>query len=144
VAAARRPSDLRIAVVAALLSGAPSTLHALYERADPLEAAKAAGTLVLDDNASDRSLLVAGGAMHSALSWGWTFLLVRILPRDRPIGWGVLAGAVIAWFDLLIVGRRFARIRALPLLPQVADHVAFGALVAVQLASRRRSKGDGS
>ncbi|NUT55427.1 MAG: hypothetical protein HOQ03_05530, partial [Thermoleophilia bacterium] len=41
---------------------------------------------------------------------------------------GALAGLGIAALDLGLVGRRFARVRALPLGPQVADHVAFGAI----------------
>ena len=38
--------------------------------------------------------------------------------------------------DLGVVGRRLPRIRALPLLPQVADHVAYGAAVGAVLSRR--------
>jgi hypothetical protein len=50
----------------------------------------------------------------------------------------VLAGLGIAALDLGIVGRRFPRIRALPLLPQVADHLAFALSAAAVLARRRQ------
>ena len=43
---------------------------------------------------------------------------------------GALAGLAIAALDLGLVGRRFPRIRALPLVPQLADHAAFGAIAA--------------
>jgi hypothetical protein len=54
--------------------------------------------------------------------------------------WGALAGLAIAGLDLGVLGRHWPRIRALPTLPQVADHVAFGALVGavVSRAGRRR------
>ncbi len=52
---------------------------------------------------------------------------------------GAAAGLAIAALDLGLVGRRFARLRALPILPQVGDHVAYGAIVAAVL-TRRRSR----
>jgi hypothetical protein len=55
------------------------------------------------------------------------------------VRFGVCAGAAIAALDLGLIGRRFARIRALPLAPQVADHLAFGAVVGVVLSARRRA-----
>ena len=52
----------------------------------------------------------------------------RARPR-RVIGRrGALAGVAITALDLGLVGRRLPRIAALPLLPQLADHVAFGAI----------------
>ena len=79
---------LAAGAVAAVLSGAPSTLHALATRTSPLEA--------------------------------------------------TLAGLGIAALDLAVVGRRHPRIRALPVLPQVADHVAYGVTVGAVLRARRR------
>jgi hypothetical protein len=43
--------------------------------------------------------------------------------------WGVLGGLAIAAVDLGVIGRRRPAIRALPLLPQLADHALFGAVV---------------
>jgi hypothetical protein len=46
-----------------------------------------------------------------------------------------VAGLAIAALDLGLVGRHRPLIRALPLLPQVADHVAFGAVAGTVLAA---------
>jgi len=43
---------------------------------------------------------------------------------------GALAGLAIAVIDLGVVGRRFPRVRVLPLGPQLADHAAYGAIAA--------------
>jgi hypothetical protein len=53
----------------------------------------------------------------------------------------MLAGALIAVLDIRVVGRRSKRIRALPLLPQLADHLAFGLVVGDVTARRRRKRG---
>ena len=109
--------------VAAVLSGAPSTATAVLSRRDPLEATRAAGSVV------GSPTVAAGVGVHTALSMGWGVVLATLLPRRRPALWGAAAGAVIAAVDLGIVGRRLPRVRALPLLPQVADHLAYGAAV---------------
>jgi hypothetical protein len=123
--------------VAALLSGAPSTLHALATRASPLEATLAAGTLLAPRERRPLVLLLAAVPVHLALSFGWALLLAAILPRRRTTAWATLAGLAIAALDLGVVGRRYPRIRALALAPQVLDHVAFGATVGVVLSRRR-------
>jgi hypothetical protein len=64
--------------------------------------------------------------------------LPSLLPRRRTIAYATLAGLAIAALDLGAVGRRVPRIRALPLLPQVLDHVAYGATVGAALSLRRR------
>ena len=71
-------------------------------------------------------LLAAAVPVHLALSLGWTFVLDRAGVRGARRG--AVAGLAIAALDLGIAGRRFPRIRALPLAPQLADHVAFGAI----------------
>src|SRR2546423_15427297 len=62
---------LAAGAVAGLLSGAPSTLHALRTGSDPLAAARAAGNLLLPAGARPAALLAAGAAAHVALSAGW-------------------------------------------------------------------------
>jgi hypothetical protein len=66
-------------------------------------------------------------------------LLALSLPRRRSVEVGALAGLAIAALDLGAVGRRFPRVRALPLLPQLADHALYGATVGVVLDRRRRA-----
>ena len=124
--------------VAALLSGAPSTLHALATRTSPLEASLAAGSLLAPRARRPSVLLLAAVPVHVALSLGWALLLAAVLPRRNTVAWGTLAGLAIAALDLGVVGRRHPRIRALPAIPQVLDHVAYGATVGAALSLRRR------
>ena len=123
---------LRAAAWAAALSGIPSTAHALATGRDPLEAAYAAGTILLPRETRPARLLAAGTAAHLGISLGWTIVLDRA--GVRGAGRGALAGLGIAALDLGLVGRRVARIHALPVLPQLADHAAFGALAGRLLA----------
>jgi hypothetical protein len=128
--------------VAAAAAGLPSTLHALVTGGDLLRATRAAGTLV--PGRRDRPGVVAGVAVHLAVSAGWTAVLAAVDRRHRlgPLGGGA-AGLLIAAFDLEVAGRRLPAIRSLPRVPQWLDHVAFGALVGALLsdpaARRRRS-----
>ena len=115
--------DMRIVSAgcwAGLLSGLPSTV--LDRR--PIATSRAAGTLL------GAPTLPRAAVAHLALSFGWAAVLARVLP-ERPTLWrGAVAGLAIAGLDLGVVGRRFPAIRALPPGPQVADHVAYGVVVA--------------
>lgn len=120
---------LRAGFVAALISGAPSTLYSIAARRDPLEATLAAGSMLLPDEKRRTYLVGAAIPVHFALSAFWGVILARFLPRDRRLLTGSIAGLMIGFIDLLVVGRRFPRIRALPTVSQFADHVAFGVTV---------------
>jgi hypothetical protein len=133
---------LAAGAVAAVLSGAPSTLHALLTGGDPLEAARAAGTLALPRERRPARLLLAAGPVHLALSLGWGVVLAVGLPRRGTVAAGALGGLAIAALDLGVIGRRLPPIRDLPTAPQVADHVAFGAVTAAVVARRRRARPD--
>jgi hypothetical protein len=124
--------------VAAVLSGIPSTVIALARGDDPLEATLAAGSILLPPQSGMRSHLAAAVPVHLALSLGWGVVLSALLPRRATIAWGAVAGLCIAALDLGVIGRRFARIDALPLGPQIADHVAYGIVVGAVLQKRRR------
>jgi len=124
--------------LAAVISGAPSTVHALRTRTDPMAPTLAAGSLLLPHETRPARLVAAAGVAHGALSLGWAVVLDAVLPRRHPVAAGTLAGLGIAALDLGLVGRRFPRIRALPPAPQIADHVAYGVTVALVLARRRR------
>jgi hypothetical protein len=136
----RRPLEdaLAAGAAAAVLSGAPSTLHAIVTRTDPLEATLAAGTLLLPRERRRAVLLLAALPVHIVLSLGWSLALAALLPRRRTVPCAALAGLAIAALDLGVVGRRNRRIRALALLPQVLDHVAFGVVVGIVLQVRAR------
>jgi len=120
---------LRAAVVAGILSGAPSTLHAVAAGRSPFDALRAAGTLAVGEDAPPDVRALAGLAVHGALSLGWAAVLAAALPRRRSTWWGALGGLGIAALDLGVVGRRSPAIAELPRAAQVADHVAFGAVV---------------
>jgi hypothetical protein len=134
---------LAAGAVAGLLSGLPSTVHALATRRDPLAAARAAGNLLLPARAGSPALLFAGGVAHVALSLGWGTVLAMAVRRTslEPVAVGLAGGAAIAAVDLGLlahgpIGRRWPLIRALPVGPQVADHLAFGAIAGVVLRGR--------
>ena len=133
-------AGLAAGAVAGALSGVPSTVHAVATGRSPVDALEAAGTLLLADDSLPSARVAAGLVAHGAISLGWGVVLAAVLPRRRSVLWGALAGLAIAGLDLGVLGRRWPRIRALPTVPQVADHVAFGALVGavVSRAGRRR------
>lgn len=130
-------SGLRAALPAAVLSGAPSTIHALVFKGDPLEASVAAGSILLRAERRRHRLLIAAVPVHVALSAGWAVILAATLPLRNPFAEGALAGLAIAAIDLGVVGRRYPRVRALRPLPQVIDHLAFGITASIALARER-------
>jgi hypothetical protein len=124
---------VRAALIAGVLSGAPSTLHALVTGGDVLAATRAAGTLL--PGRRDRPGVAAGAVAHGAVTVWWVGVLA-LVSRGRRLGpWrGARAGAAIAALDLgVIAPRRSPAIAALPQTPQWADHLAFGALVGASL-----------
>lgn len=127
---------LRAAAYAAALSGIPSTLHALATGRDPLEAAVAAGSVLLPRETSRAKLVAAAVPVHLALALGWTLALDRA--GVRTARGGALAGLAIGALDLGVAACAFPRVSALPLGPQLADHAAFGAVVGF-LIGRRES-----
>jgi hypothetical protein len=124
--------------VAAVLSGVPSTLHALSTGRSVLEGALAAGSIALPSEDRRIPLLLAAVPVHLGLSLGWALVLAAVLPRRRTVTAGGVAGVAIAALDLGLIGRRYSRIRALPQPPQIADHLAYGITVGAVLRHRRR------
>ncbi|MDQ6806422.1 MAG: hypothetical protein M3065_15975 [Actinomycetota bacterium] len=128
----RRVAEATLA--AALFSGAPSTLHALLTQGG----ARATGRYVYDATRAIGTLappgrpgLVRGTLIHAAISAVCGEALARALPQRRSAAWGAAAGLAIGLVNVGLIGRRFPAIRALPLMPQLADHVAFGVLFAL-------------
>jgi hypothetical protein len=82
-------------------------------------------------------LLAAAVPVHLALSLGWAIALDRA--GVRGAGRGALAGLAIGAVDLTLAGRLLPRIHSLPLLAQLADHAAYGAVAGHVLAKAARS-----
>lgn len=112
-------------------------MWAVVTGVDPVEPTLAAGSIVLPHEHSRTRLAAAAVPVHTALSVGWAIVLERVLTRPNAVI-GAVSGLGIAAVDLGVVGRRFPRIAALPLLPQLADHLAYGATVGYVLARRQR------
>jgi hypothetical protein len=122
-------------MAAASCSGLPSTVHALLTGGDPLQATRAAGTLL--PGRRDRPGVAGGVAVHLLVSAGWTIVLAAVGRRHRlGLTGGAAAGLLIATLDLEIIGRTRPMIRELPRVPQWLDHVAFGAIAGVVLDRR--------
>lgn len=127
--------------VAGLVSGLPSTLHALATGRGALEATLAAGTLLAPRARSPVVLALAAVPVHVGLSLGWAVALAAVLPRRHTVAWAAAGGLAIAALDLGLIGRRRARVRALAPLPQVLDHLAYGATVGAVLNRRWSCRG---
>jgi hypothetical protein len=125
---------LTAAAVAGVVSAVPSTASAVASGGDPFEATLAAGSILLPRETRRWRLAAAAAPVHATMSLFWALVLERTLPRRHPVRWGAAAGAGIAVLDLIVIGRRFSRVRELPFLPQLADHVAFGVTVALVLS----------
>ena len=109
-------------------------MHALATGRDPLEAVLAAGSMLLPRETSRARLVAAAVPVHLALSLGWTIALDQAGVRTARRG--ALAGLAVAALDLGLAGRCFPRVRELPVVPQLADHAAFGAVAGLLLGRR--------
>src|SRR3954467_2831499 len=87
---------MKAGLVAAAVAGAPSTAAALAAGRDPLEATKAAGTLLVGERAPPLLQVAAAAPVHLALSLEGAPLLERALPRERRVVWGAAGGLAIA------------------------------------------------
>jgi hypothetical protein len=126
---------LLAAAVAGTVSGAPSTLHALLTGRSPLAAARAAGALL------GKPTLLRGGVAHVAITLWWVAVLAAVLPRGRELPGGALAAIGIHGLDLGVIGSRIPAIAELPQVPQLLDHLAFGAATGATLAWCRAQDG---
>jgi hypothetical protein len=106
-------------------------MHALATGRDPLDATLAAGSLLLRRETRRGRLLAAAVPVHLGVSLGWALVLEGA--RVRGATRGALAGVGIAAVGLGAGRALSPRFRALPLLPQVADHIAYGAIAGAVL-----------
>lgn len=99
----------------------------------------AAGSILKPHEHRRLPLLVAAVPVHFGVSAFWSLSLATFLPRRRRFFEGMVAGFAIAAVDLLIIGRRFPRIRALTKAPQFADHIAFTLVLMSMLPERNET-----
>lgn len=130
-------------LLAATFSGLPSTLQACIKQRSPRAAAgyiydatRAVGTLV----PPGRPGFGRGIVVHLAISMLCGETLARTLPRDHRVEWGAAAGLAIGVINVGVIGRSFPAIRDLPLMPQIADNVMFGTVLAVALDRGERQR----
>lgn len=133
-----RPRDLLYAwLIATVFSGLPSTLHALVTGADPLEATRAAGAMLVPLDAGTPTLVAAAAVVHPAVSLFWTAVFAWLLPRRHVALWAVAGSAAVALLDLRVIAPLvFPSVAALPFWPQFADHLLWGALLGGTLQAR--------
>lgn len=125
---------MQATAVAATLSGAPlSTLDAFRRHRElrsmvayVRDATCAVGTLV----PPGRPGFIRGAIVHLGISVVCGEGLARALPERNSVSWGAAAGLAIGVVNVGVIGRRFPAIRTLPLVPQLADNLAFGAVFA--------------
>ncbi|MEU4523563.1 hypothetical protein AB0F52_33220 [Amycolatopsis sp. NPDC024027] len=131
----------RAGAVAAVVSGIPSTAHAVLTGGDILAATRAAGTLL--PGRRTRPGVAAGLIAHVIVSAAWTGVLAAIARHHRlGAGGGALAGLAIAALDLGIAARAYPAVRALARGPQILDHLVFGAVVGALLDRPDRTDQD--
>ena len=118
---------------AAVLGGAPSTLDAVRRQRNLRsavsyirDATRAVGTLV----PPGRPSFLRGAVIHVGISVVCGEALARTLPERHSTAWGAAAGLALGIVGVGLIGRRFPAIAALPLTPQLADNIAFGAVFA--------------
>ena len=125
--------------VATLVSGIPSTVHAWLTGGDVTEATRAAGAMLIPASSGLPALILAAGLVHIAVSFFWTAILVRLLPRRHVLAWVAVAALVIGFVDLrLIAPVFFPEVAALRPGPQMADHLMWGVSLGWVLARRWR------
>ena len=128
------------AIAAGILSGLPSTMWAVVTGGDIWEATLAAGAALVGADATFAQLLAAATVAHGGMSLFWAGVLCASLPKKWSIVCGTIAGVLIAVLDILIIGQAFPSIRELAFLPQLADHMMFGAVVGVLVGWFGREK----
>lgn len=146
VPARGRRRVLEGAIVAGVLSGAPSICHAALTESPSaairyaVDVTRTVGTMI----PPRRPGLIRGSVVHGVISLGAAEILARTLPGRHSVLWGAVGGLLIGVVNLgVIAPRAFAPLTSYALGPQIADNVAFGAVFAA-IADRDASFGAGT
>lgn len=118
---------------AAVLGGLPSTLHAIVE-SGRLSAAPEYGVAVTTRIGvllpPFRPGLVRGIGAHVLISAMAGQAMGQLLPQRRSLACGAALGLVMGLGNVVVVGRHIPAIAELPVVPQLADNIAFGVVFA--------------
>ena len=126
--------------LAGLVSGIPSTVYLLVTGGDLLASVNALVAMVAASELPVLNRLAIAAAVHFTVSFFWASVLVAIIPRRAPVIGALVASAIITFLDLEVIAPRyFAEAAALAFIPQLADHLAWGATVGAVLRMRRPS-----
>ncbi|MCK5405944.1 MAG: hypothetical protein KAJ37_00760 [Candidatus Krumholzibacteria bacterium] len=132
-------------MLAGLVGGFPSTLHAIASGGNWLESINAIAAIANAEGLSFGWRVSVAAAIHFTISFVWASALIAILPQRRTLLWASAAGAVVAVVDLLILAPvLIPEIAALPFWPQLADHVVWGVTVGAFAARAVRPAPRGS
>lgn len=127
------PPWVKAGLAGAVLSGAPSTLVALFRGEDIFASTEAVGAALLPRWRKGWVRVAAGAGAHLLISLFWARVLDRLLGDKDDANGAALAGAAcgagIALVDIGGIARFLPAIRELPTGPVVADHIAYGAIV---------------
>lgn len=85
--------------------------------------------------------IAAAAAVHAFVSLFWAGVLWLTLPKTHTLLWTLLASAAIALLDLRIIAPVFfPEVAALAFWPQFADHLMWGACLALGFRRGRRAR----
>lgn len=93
--------------------------------------------MLVAPHSSDSQLFIAAGVVHVVVSFFWAGVLILILPRPFVMSGSVLAALLIGVLDLRVIAPYFfPEVARLPFLPQMADHLMWGACLGLVLRRR--------
>ena len=128
--------------LAGLVGVIPSTVYLLVTGGDVFASVNALAAMVAGNELPVLRGVAVAAAVHFALSFFWASVLVAFLPRRAPVFGALVASTIITFLDLKVIAPHyFAEAAALAFIPQLADHLAWGATVGAVLRVRRKSPG---
>jgi len=128
--------------LAGLVGVIPSTVHLLVTGGDLFAPVNALAAMVAAHELPVLHRVAVATAIHFALSFFWASVLVALVPRRAPVFGALVASAIITILDLKVIAPLFfTEASALAFIPQIADHLVWGATVGTVLRVRRKSPG---
>ena len=124
-------------LVAAVFSGAPSTVIFVVTGQDLWLPVRAVGSMLLSADAPASMLFLSAALVHCGVSLFWIVVISSVVPpRHAPL-LAIAASTAIAVVDLRVIAPLFfPDVAALAFWPQFADHLMWGALVGFTLKLR--------